>query len=91
VRIPRPRDRPSFLFGLTFVVLGAIGLIGGNSVAGLSWLFVIGGGARAVLSFFVRWPEPGAGAAGPGPLRSTPAGRFRATGWPPSKNPEDYR
>jgi hypothetical protein len=28
---------------------------------------------------------------GPGPLARTPSGRFRASGWPPSKDVDDYR
>lgn len=36
-------------------------------------------------------PQQAAHALGPGPLAPTPAGRFRATGWPPSRDPDDYR
>jgi hypothetical protein len=35
-------------------------------------------------------PEPDR-VLGPGPLAPSGVGRFRATGWPPSRDPDDYR
>jgi hypothetical protein len=88
----RIRDRPSFLGGVTLVALGLLTLMvrGGGHDPALAWIFVGGGALRVVMSFFFRW-RLGAGVDGPGPLTPSPTGRFRASGWPPSKDPEAYR
>jgi hypothetical protein len=41
-------------------------------------------------AFLPSW-RPSRRGDGPDPLRGTPTGRVRATGWPPSKDPDDYR
>lgn len=88
--MPRPRDTASFFSGLFFAGVGVVDLVLRDGHSDFGWLFAIGGAVRAALAFFVVWPTPG-GASGPGTLRATPAKRFRATGWPPSKDPDEYR
>ena len=88
--MPRPRDTASFFHGLFFVGVGIIDIVLRDGRGELGWIFGIGGAVRVALSFFVVWSTPGE-ASGPGTLRATPAKRFRATGWPPSKDPDAYR
>jgi hypothetical protein len=87
--VPRPKDRAGFFTGCWFLALGAVGYAAGIG-EDVRALFAIGGAVRLGLSFFVSG-RLGDGKAGPGTLRATPTRRFRATGLPPSKNPDDYR
>ncbi|WP_035128054.1 hypothetical protein [Conexibacter woesei] len=86
MRVHRPWTLALALF---YIVLGTLRLaLGGDPsmwgmwiVAGLVWTAVA----------FRRPPPESPAVEGPNPLRATPTGRFRATGWPPSKEPGDYR
>ena len=85
------RDRQYLWMAALFAVFGALILARGKDTdTGLAYL-VIAAGQVAVA--FLRTPravdpdEP----LGPGPLARTPSGRFRASGWPPSKDVDDYR
>jgi hypothetical protein len=88
--VPGPRNPGLIRSGLFWAGLGAVVLVAGKDPY-LAWLFLGGGGLRIVAAWFFAPSEPTPAADGPDPLRATPTGRFRATGWPPSKNPEDYR
>lgn len=86
--IPRPRDLTRFLLGLLFLVPSALALLlGAVNGAEVTLMWTVSGGVQVIVSFFVNPRRR----SGPGPLDPTPAGRFRATGWPPSKDPEEYR
>lgn len=76
--------------GLLGLTLGAYALLSDQEPMAIAALLVFGLGH--VLTGLFRDPPvivPDTEEAGP--LRATPTGRFRATGWPPSKNPDDYR
>jgi hypothetical protein len=88
--VPRPRSYSRLLDGLFWSALGALGLALGADTA-LSGLALVGGVLRVVLAFVLAPPRPSVAVDGPHPLRATGTGRLRATGWPPSKNPDDYR
>jgi len=86
VRIHRPFDA---LFAVPFFVLGTLDVASGRKVdLGVLWLLT---GARWTWSSTRERPPEPDGALGPGPLAPSGTGRFRATGWPPSKDPADYR
>jgi hypothetical protein len=86
VRIRRPLDA---LFAVPFLVVGTLEVVTGKD-AGLGVLWILAGARWTWSSTRERPPTPG-GSLGPGPLASSGTGRFRATGWPPSKDPADYR
>jgi hypothetical protein len=89
LRRPRIRDRHGFTFGLFLVGLGAFGYASGIG-DDVRAVFLVGGVLRVAAAFLFRW-EIASGARGPGTLASSGTGRLRATGWPPSKDPADYR
>jgi hypothetical protein len=87
----RPRDLGSFLFGAALLTFGVVLLLTGDN-DDETWILLIAIGAgRMVASFFFTWSRLSGGKEGPGPLDATGTGRFRASGWPPSKDPGDYR
>lgn len=79
--------------GLLGLALGAYALLSHQEPPAIAALIVFGAGH--VFTGLFRDPPPivpdTGDTADTGPLRATPTGRFRATGWPPSKNPDDYR
>jgi hypothetical protein len=74
-----------------YVAIGAFGVVGGHADAEVPYVFVAIGAIHIVLSFLFKRTRRELESMPPGPMRPTPTGRFRATGWPPSKNPDDYR
>lgn len=90
--VHRPRDLWTFGYGLVIAAVAAWALaLHGTDERTLAWLFLAGGLARMATGYFVAVRYVLRPDTGPGPLSPTPAKRFRATGWPPSKDPEDYR
>ena len=90
--MPRPRLRQPWKlgYGLTLLVLAAYGLSKDKDMV-LVVAFAIGGLGHVAAGLFYDRPVIVPGPDGPGTLRATPAKRFRATGWPPSKDPDAYR
>ena len=86
MRIHRGADA---VFAVPFVGLGVVRLVAGDDRE-LGALWVLLGLRFAWSSTRERPPEP-EDAHGPGPLAPSGTGRFRASGWPPSKDPSDYR
>jgi hypothetical protein len=78
-------------FAGVFALVGALHLIKGKD-ADLGIVFLAIAAGHLFVAFFVA-PRVNEAAEelGPGSLRATPARRFRASGWPPSKRPDDYR
>jgi hypothetical protein len=86
----RIRQREKVLTGLIFLAIGLYGLEADkDSVIVVGAL--ISGVLRVAAGLLRDPPVVVPGPEGPGTLAATPTGRFRATGWPPSKNPDDYR
>ncbi|MCW2993859.1 MAG: hypothetical protein JWQ18_1354 [Conexibacter sp.] len=86
MRIRRPLDA---LSAVPLVVVGTLEVTPGKDTGlGVLWLLA---GARWAWSSTRERPSVPEGALGPGPLAPSGTGRFRATGWPPSKDPADYR
>jgi hypothetical protein len=81
----RPRDTNRFVWGLVALVVAFLLALG--HVNGVALVIAARGTIDVIASFFLA---PGRRRR-PGPLDATPTGRFRATGWPPSKDPDAYR
>jgi hypothetical protein len=88
VSLPRPRDPFGVVLGVAYLGVGLLGVLHHH---GLGIVF-LGLGVVYVLKGLLTTPPAAMSSdRGPGSLAPTPTGRFRATGWPPSKNPDDYR
>lgn len=81
-----PNSGYQFVLGVLLLALAVFGL-----AVGATWCAVVGGFNGGFALWRAYTDEPDERADGPDPLRATPAKRFRATGWPPSKSPDDYR
>jgi hypothetical protein len=83
--------RPGLLaFSVLYMAAAAIKLMffGGDPSIDVPW--IIAGALWSASAFRAPRPELLPHVEGPGPLAPTPTGRFWS-GWPPSKDPDDYR
>jgi hypothetical protein len=89
IRGLRVRQKSVALFALFYAAFALRNLTGPHDhTVGVLWA------VTAVLwgiSSLRKPPSPADRVLGSGPLAPSGTGRFRASGWPPSKDPDDYR